>query len=157
LATSPPTRSWLRLAERVRSFVRTSDVACRVGGDEFAVILPESGLVEAEGLYRRLQFAIGNSGTGPVDRLHISAGVAELRPGDGPVTFFERADEALYRAKESGKVRRSPRTTRRRAVFRLARTLPRGVWILWRTGALRHAHRGSAPTSENVENWRTLV
>ncbi len=92
-----------QLADRVRSVVRTSDVPCRVGGDEFAVILPESGLVDAEQLYRRLQFAIGNSATGPVDRLHISAGVAELRPGDDPVAFFERADEALYRAKESGK------------------------------------------------------
>jgi diguanylate cyclase (GGDEF)-like protein len=92
-----------QLAERIRSVVRTSDVACRVGGDEFAVILPESGLVEAEQLYRRLQFAVGNTATGPVDRVHISAGVAVLRPGDNPVTFFERADEALYRAKESGK------------------------------------------------------
>jgi diguanylate cyclase (GGDEF)-like protein len=92
-----------QLAERVRSVVRTSDVACRVGGDEFAVILPESGLVEAEQLYRRLQFAVGNAATGPVDRVHISAGVTELRAGENPVTFFERADEALYRAKESGK------------------------------------------------------
>jgi diguanylate cyclase (GGDEF)-like protein len=92
-----------QLAERVRSVVRTSDVPCRVGGDEFAVILPESGLGDAEQLYRRLQFAVGNSATGPVDRLHVSAGVAELRASDDPVTFFERADEALYRAKESGK------------------------------------------------------
>ena len=92
-----------QLAERVRSVVRTSDVPCRVGGDEFAVILPESGLADAEQLYRRLQFAVGNAATGPVDSLHISAGVAELRPDDDPVTFFERADEALYRAKESGK------------------------------------------------------
>jgi diguanylate cyclase (GGDEF)-like protein len=92
-----------QLAERVRSAVRSSDIPCRVGGDEFAVILPESGLVEAEGLYRRLELAVGGAPTGSVDRLHVSAGVAELRPGDTPVTFFERADEALYQAKERGK------------------------------------------------------
>jgi diguanylate cyclase (GGDEF)-like protein len=92
-----------QLAERVRSVVRSSDVPCRVGGDEFAVILPESGLADAEQLYRRLQFAVESAATSPVDRLHISAGVAELRAGEDPVAFFERADEALYRAKESGK------------------------------------------------------
>lgn len=94
-----------QLSERVRSVVRTSDIPCRVGGDEFAVILPESALVDAEGLFRRLQFAVGSAATGPVDRLHISAGVAELRPGDTPVSFFERADEALFRAKQGGKGR----------------------------------------------------
>ncbi|HEY7196167.1 MAG TPA: diguanylate cyclase [Gaiellaceae bacterium] len=91
------------LAERVRSVVRTSDIACRVGGDEFAVILPESGLSEAQQLYQRLQFAVGNAATGPVDRVWISGGIAELREGDDPATLFERADEALYRAKQSGK------------------------------------------------------
>lgn len=94
-----------QLAERVRTVVRSSDFACRVGGDEFAVVLPESALADAEQLYRRLQFAIGNRATGPTDRLHISAGVAELRPGDDPVSFFERADAALYRAKQAGKGR----------------------------------------------------
>ena len=37
------------------------------------------------------------------DRLHLSAGVTELRPDDDAISFFERADEALYRAKASGK------------------------------------------------------
>jgi diguanylate cyclase (GGDEF)-like protein len=92
-----------QLAERVRSVVRSSDVACRVGGDEFAVILPESGLVDAEQLFRRLRFALGNVAAGPGDRLQISAGFAELAPGDDPVSLFERADEALYSAKLRGK------------------------------------------------------
>ena len=47
-------------AERVRSVVRGADIACRVGGDEFAVILPESTISDAESLYRRLQGAISN-------------------------------------------------------------------------------------------------
>ncbi|MEX2420915.1 MAG: sensor domain-containing diguanylate cyclase, partial [Actinomycetota bacterium] len=45
-------------AQRVRSVVRGADIACRVGGDEFAVILPESTVTDAESLYRRLQSAM---------------------------------------------------------------------------------------------------
>ncbi len=92
-----------QLAERVRSVVRSADIACRVGGDEFAVILPESMLADAEQLYRRLQFAVSTRSTGAVERLHLSAGIAELVPEDDAVSFFERADEALFRAKETGK------------------------------------------------------
>ena len=92
-----------QLADRVRSVVRGADIACRVGGDEFAVILPESGPTDAEQLYRRLQAAVATRPTGPADRLHLSAGIAELHPDDDATSFFERADEALFRAKETGK------------------------------------------------------
>src|SRR6476660_4949120 len=90
-------------AERVRDVVRTADFACRVGGDEFAVILPESTLADADQLYRRLQAALSARPIGQAGRLSFSAGVAELRSEDDPTVFFERADEALYRAKERGK------------------------------------------------------
>jgi diguanylate cyclase (GGDEF)-like protein len=90
-------------AERVRDVVRSADFACRVGGDEFAVILPESTLTDADQLYRRLQAALSARPIGQAGRLSFSAGVAELRSEDDPTVFFERADEALYRAKERGK------------------------------------------------------
>jgi diguanylate cyclase (GGDEF)-like protein len=88
--------------------VRGSDVPCRVGGDEFAVILPESGLGQADQLYRRIQSAVSGKPIGHVARLNISAGVAELTPADDANTLFERADEALYRAKDAGKARAFP-------------------------------------------------
>jgi diguanylate cyclase (GGDEF)-like protein len=91
------------VAERLRDAVRQSDVACRVGGDEFAIILPEAGARDAEQLYRRIQFAVGSGSSGPVERVRLSAGIAELRPEDDSVSLFERADDALYRAKELGK------------------------------------------------------
>jgi diguanylate cyclase (GGDEF)-like protein len=91
------------VAERLQSVVRRADIACRVGGDEFAVILPESKLEDAEQLYRRVQFAVGARPIGPFERLHLSAGIAQLRSDDDATSFFERADEALYRAKEAGK------------------------------------------------------
>ena len=47
-------------AERVRDSVRSADIACRVGGDEFAVILPESTLLDADQLYRRIQQSVSS-------------------------------------------------------------------------------------------------
>jgi len=90
-------------AERVREVIRTADIPCRVGGDEFAVILPEAGIEQAEQLFGRLQGTISGRPIGQAGRLHISAGVAELKPDDDSISFFERSDEALYRAKEAGK------------------------------------------------------
>jgi diguanylate cyclase (GGDEF)-like protein len=92
-------------AERVRDVVRTADIACRVGGDEFAVILPESSIEDADQLYRRLQHAVSSRPLGAAGKLFLSAGVAELRAEDDPTSFFQRADDALYRAKEAGKGR----------------------------------------------------
>jgi diguanylate cyclase (GGDEF)-like protein len=90
-------------AERVREVVRTADIPCRVGGDEFAVILPESGVEQAEQLFGRLQTTISGRPIAQAGKLRISAGVAELRPDDDSISFFERSDEALYRAKGAGK------------------------------------------------------
>jgi diguanylate cyclase (GGDEF)-like protein len=87
------------------SVTRSADVACRVGGDEFAVVLPESSTADAELLAGRIARAIGERPIGNAGTLALSAGVAELRPGDRPNDVFERADEALYRAKELGKAR----------------------------------------------------
>ena len=90
-------------AERVKDVVRSADIACRVGGDEFAVILPESSTADADQLYHRLLGAVSSRPVGQAGRLFVSAGIAELTEADDPTSFFERADEALYRAKERGK------------------------------------------------------
>jgi diguanylate cyclase (GGDEF)-like protein len=101
------------VAERVRSVVRSADVACRVGGDEFGIILPESTLAEAEQLSHRMQAAVAASPIGDAGTLQLSAGAAELRSEDSATTFFERADDALYRAKESRSAE-TPSLVRRR-------------------------------------------
>jgi two-component system, cell cycle response regulator len=101
------------VAERVRSVVRSADVACRVGGDEFGIILPESTLAEAEQLSHRIQAAVAGSPIEDAGTLQLSAGAAELRPEDRATTFFERADDALYRAKESRQAE-TPSLVRRR-------------------------------------------
>jgi len=92
-------------ADVISSVVRSADIACRVGGDEFAVILPESGMQEAEQLYARLQQELAQRPLADAGRIRLSAGVAELARDDDSRSFFERADDALYSAKEAGKGR----------------------------------------------------
>ena len=93
-------------AERLREAVRSVDIACRIGGDEFAVILPESTAADADQLYRRVHNSMRGTALGPdAQRLRISAGIAELEHGDTSAGLFERADGALYRAKDLGKDR----------------------------------------------------
>ena len=90
-------------SDRIRDVVRSADVACRVGGDEFAVILPESTVKDGDLLCRRLDHAVSERPVGQAGPLHLSAGVTGLQPEDDAVSFFERADDALYRAKGAGK------------------------------------------------------
>src|SRR5262245_3941983 len=90
-------------AERIRDVVRSADIACRVGGDEFAVILPESRLKDADQLYARLRTAMTSKPVGQAGPLTMSAGMAELQADDDAIAFFQRADHALYGAKEAGK------------------------------------------------------
>ena len=93
------------VAERLRSVVRGADIPCRVGGDEFAVILPESSLEDAERFFRRLQLAIQGQHVARVSNLGISAGMAELGRDDDATSLFRRVDQALYRAKRAGRGR----------------------------------------------------
>jgi diguanylate cyclase (GGDEF)-like protein len=92
-------------AQRVRDGVRSADFACRVGGDEFAVILPESTVADADQLYRRIQQSVALHPLAQGGRLHFSAGFAQLEPNDDAAALFQRADQALYHAKKSGKDR----------------------------------------------------
>ena len=93
------------MAQRLRLVVRGADIPCRVGGDEFAVILPESSVEDAELFFRRLKLAIQGQPVGRVPNLQISAGMAELGRDDDATSLFRRVDQALYRAKRAGKGR----------------------------------------------------
>lgn len=88
---------------------RSSDVACRYGGEEFALILTETSQTEAYEFLNRLrqivEEEIFNKSMKPV-KATISVGVAQLDLSDkSPLGFCERADKALYKAKESGRNR----------------------------------------------------
>jgi diguanylate cyclase (GGDEF)-like protein len=92
-------------ADRLRSVTRSADVASRIGGDEFAVILPESTVGDAQQLHERLSRVLEAEPAGPLERIQISAGIAQLRPEERDVEFFDRADQAALRAKRAGRGR----------------------------------------------------
>jgi diguanylate cyclase (GGDEF)-like protein len=89
------------MAERVSQVVRTADVPCRVGGDEFAVIVPEAGLDDAQRLVLRIQQAVTSQPIARAGWVRVSAGIAELQPNDDATSLFERADGSLYAAKHA--------------------------------------------------------
>jgi diguanylate cyclase (GGDEF)-like protein len=93
------------VAQRLRLVVRGADIPCRVGGDEFGVILPESSLEDTDQFFQRLQLAVQGQPIGRVPSLQISAGMAELGRDDDATSLFRRVDQALYRAKRAGKGR----------------------------------------------------
>jgi diguanylate cyclase (GGDEF)-like protein len=91
------------IADRIRRVMRSADIPCRVGGDEFAVIVPEVEVGQARQLVGRIQRAVSSQAIARAGRVRVSAGVADLQPNDNPTSMFERGDESLYAAKHAGK------------------------------------------------------
>jgi diguanylate cyclase (GGDEF)-like protein len=89
------------IAERIRQVVRSADIPCRVGGDEFAVIVPEVEVGQARQLVGRIQRAVSAQPIARAGRVRVSAGIADLQPNDSPTSLFERGDESLYAAKHT--------------------------------------------------------
>ncbi|MEX1251847.1 MAG: PleD family two-component system response regulator [Hyphomonas sp.] len=97
------------LADRLRQNIRQVDVACRQGGEEFLVILPETPGEQAFAAAERVRKAIA-AGVFSVLRdtqqvsVTVSAGVASLQgPNDTMAELIARADAALYQAKAAGR------------------------------------------------------
>jgi len=96
-----------------RVALREYDILGRLGGEEFAVALPNTGLdgarVIAERLRRQVEEMVVRPAKGTVFDLTVSVGVAASEPGNpGPVevdALIEQADQALYRAKKDGRNR----------------------------------------------------
>jgi len=96
-------------SRRLRDNVRPADIACRYGGEEFLVIMPntshETAKVVAERIRARVEGEpfIVNKGYDSLD-ITMSGGVSTtFPPDDDPDQLIKRADEALYRAKEAGR------------------------------------------------------
>jgi len=87
------------LAGALRSQLRRSDEAYRMGGDEFAVILPDAARLDAERVMRRLRDAMGTGQLDTGDPIEASFGISVYQPGEDPERLVARADEALYETK----------------------------------------------------------
>lgn len=104
-------RALVHLVAVARRIVRPTDHIARLGGEEFAVLLPNADLETAMTVTARLQRSLTRDFfLGDQQRLFItfSAGVAEQRPGEAWSEVLHRADEALYEAKRKGKNRILP-------------------------------------------------
>lgn len=98
-------------ATRVRKSIRGIDLACRYGGEEFVVVMPETDMAIATAVAERIRRRIAgeafqiNQGATSLD-VTISIGIAALAThDDSAATILKRADQALYRAKRDGRNR----------------------------------------------------
>jgi diguanylate cyclase (GGDEF)-like protein len=93
----------LLLARLMRAHFRFHDQLYRFGGEEFVVLMRCHGEAEAAGVLERLRVATENHLFPQVGTINISIGFSEIRIGDSPSGAFERADKAVYYAKEHGR------------------------------------------------------
>lgn len=98
------------VADRLVCSVRPlQDLVCRVGGEEFAVLLPETGEARALQIAQAIRMSVADAAIPhrgrPDGRVTISLGVAQARPSDGTTiaAFVEAADRALYESKAGGR------------------------------------------------------
>ena len=113
-----------RVARFVRRAIRESDMACRFGGEEFTVILPETdrlgAYAVAERIRKRVELAFTERPTGGRDvAMTLSGGIASYPEDGGDLeALVGRADESLYRAKILGKNRIALHFAERRSSVR---------------------------------------
>lgn len=93
------------LCRRVAARLRRLDSFCRLGGEEFIVICPETGAEQALQLAEALRRLIQDTPFAEVGPVTASFGVSSARPGDNHESLLQRTDQALYAAKDSGRNR----------------------------------------------------
>lgn len=93
----------VEVVEQVRRCLHAQHLLARWGGDEFVVVLPATGLEEGVQLAERIRLSLAELSPVGECRLSMSYGVVQWQPDDDRRTLLARADQALYRAKASGK------------------------------------------------------
>jgi diguanylate cyclase (GGDEF)-like protein/PAS domain S-box-containing protein len=94
------------ISERCRKTLRSNDVFGRYGGEEFVVVFPETNLDEAGAVAERLRVAVAEDPIKVGDNalgVTVSIGLAAYAPGQDVDKLFQRADSALYTAKQEGR------------------------------------------------------
>lgn len=88
-----------------RECLRIGDLFCRWGGEEFLILLPDSGPEGAQQVAERIREAIEAHNVPRAARVTASLGVVAQRPGESFADMVERADGAMYQAKQTGRNR----------------------------------------------------
>jgi diguanylate cyclase (GGDEF)-like protein/hemerythrin-like metal-binding protein len=89
----------------VQSCIRTTDILARWGGEEFVVLLPNSGFASSAPLAERIRSAVEKHEFPYGLSVTTSIGIASCQPSDSWSSWLDRADQALYRAKSTGRNR----------------------------------------------------
>lgn len=98
----------VNIADVLRDSFRASDLTCRVGGEEFAILLPGITHDKAARMGQRLVDSVADSpivAGNAIITYSISCGIAEAQVGEALPELFKRADDAMYRAKKEGRNR----------------------------------------------------
>ena len=96
------------VAREFRERLRTTDFVARFGGEEFVVLFPETGPADARTVVDKVREYVGKLPfhfRGEPVTVTFSAGLAGFVPGDTEESVFDRADRALYQAKDAGRDR----------------------------------------------------
>lgn len=94
------------IARTISAETRTYDLLARYGGEEFIIFMPGTDIEEARTVAERYRTSIGDIVIeGLPVRMTASFGVATLKSGDNPESLIERADKAMYLAKQKGRNR----------------------------------------------------
>ncbi|MDA3915844.1 MAG: diguanylate cyclase [Deltaproteobacteria bacterium] len=100
-------RVLMEIGKTIKSCMRSMDTAYRYGGEEFAIILPETGIEEACVVGTRIKENISDlifePEPGEKKSIKISVGATEIVDGEDYKTFIKRADKALYKSKDTGR------------------------------------------------------
>ncbi|MEA3372710.1 MAG: GGDEF domain-containing protein [Campylobacterota bacterium] len=98
-------RVLVQIAHVLLHQVRSVDIVGRWGGEEFIILLPTADVGQAAKLAEKLRVAIAEKEIELVGHVYVSLGVTEIVSGDMMESAVERADKALYSAKEGGRNR----------------------------------------------------
>jgi diguanylate cyclase (GGDEF)-like protein len=100
-------RFLIQMGGLIREKLRPTDFICRYGGDEFAVIMPATSLLDGIGIAKRLQEFTAHFTWKMALRVSASLGLAAFEPSNplNAEEFFKQADNELYKAKKAGKNR----------------------------------------------------
>jgi len=91
------------VAQTVQLQLRASDILVRWGGEEFLILAPGTDILGALALAEKVRESVAAMDIPQVQRVTLSLGVAEYLPGEFLDTWVQRADQAMYRAKEGGR------------------------------------------------------
>ena len=93
-----------RVAAVLRTIVGPQGLVCRMGGEEFAVVLPQMSAVDAVRLAEQMRRAVAQSSSGFLPQVTISVGIASVPPTVRSATeLIKQADDAMYEAKHRGR------------------------------------------------------